>query len=210
MTGGGGCPPPLTPESSQRFRRRDVVGDANVCGRRRAAGGATGATCGRTGHRQQQRAGSAVRRQSSNARSRALSLVAWQFATHPPLGYLAQSSIGSSLCSSAQFTLAWLFEDLPAGTGSLTLARHKSIGITILMLALVRLGWRGPTLRLLCRTRLPYERSLAEFTHAPVRAACRSLTGWLMSRARLPGELVWAVSAAGSGGQGQRRCTTCR
>ena len=41
----------------------------------------------------------------------------------------------------AQFTLAWLFDDLPAGAKKLTLlARHKSIGITILMLALRTAG----------------------------------------------------------------------
>ena len=44
----------------------------------------------------------------------------------------------------AQFTLATLFDDLPAGPKKLTLlARHKSIGITILMLALLRLLWRS-------------------------------------------------------------------
>jgi len=43
----------------------------------------------------------------------------------------------------AQFTLATLFDDLPAGAKKLTLlSRHKSIGITILLLALLRLLWR--------------------------------------------------------------------
>jgi len=88
----------------------------------------------------------------------------------------------------AQFTLAWLFADLPAGARKLTLlARHKSIGITILMLALVRLGWRwaNPT-PTLPDTLKPYERSLARFTHALLYVLLFAvpLTGWLMSSAR--------------------------
>lgn len=88
----------------------------------------------------------------------------------------------------AQFTLAWLFDDLPAGAKKLTLlARHKSIGITILMLALVRLGWRwaNPTPSL-PDTLKPYERSLAKFTHALLYLLLLAVpvTGWLMSSAR--------------------------
>ena len=63
----------------------------------------------------------------------------------------------------AQFTLAWLFDDLPAGAKKLTLlARHKSIGISILTLACLRLGWRwaNPT-PTLPDTLKPYERRLA-------------------------------------------------
>jgi len=42
-----------------------------------------------------------------------------------------------------QFTLATLFDDLPPGAKKLALlARHKSVGITILMLAVLRLAWR--------------------------------------------------------------------
>ena len=88
----------------------------------------------------------------------------------------------------AQFTLAWLFDDLPAGAKKLTLlARHKSIGITILMLALVRLGWRwaNPT-PTLPDTLKPYERRLARFTHVLLYVLLLAvpLTGWLMSSAR--------------------------
>jgi len=43
----------------------------------------------------------------------------------------------------AQFLLAEAAEDAPEGAEQLaTLALHKSVGITILMLALVRVGWR--------------------------------------------------------------------
>jgi cytochrome b561 len=88
----------------------------------------------------------------------------------------------------AQFTLATLFDDLPAGPKKLTLlARHKSIGITILMLALLRLLWRStnPT-PALPDTLKPYERSLAKLTHGLLYVLLFAvpLTGWLMSSAR--------------------------
>src|SRR5271156_3479022 len=42
-----------------------------------------------------------------------------------------------------QFTLAWLADDLPLGVHKLALlARHKSFGMTVLMLAVLRLLWR--------------------------------------------------------------------
>jgi len=88
----------------------------------------------------------------------------------------------------AQFTLATLFDDLPAGPRKLTLlARHKSIGITILMLAAVRLAWRwtNPTPPL-PDTLKPYERGLARITHALLYVLLFAvpLAGWTMSSAR--------------------------
>ena len=89
----------------------------------------------------------------------------------------------------AQFTLATLLVDeLPAGAKKLTLlSRHKSIGITILMLALVRLAWRwsNPT-PTLPDTLKPYERVLARLTHALLYVLLFAipLSGWLMSSAR--------------------------
>ena len=88
----------------------------------------------------------------------------------------------------AQLTLAWLFDDLPAGAKKLTLlARHKSIGISVLMLACLRLGWRwaNPT-PALPDTLKPYERRLARFTHALLYVLLFAvpLTGWTMSSAR--------------------------
>src|SRR5512144_1459214 len=67
-----------------------------------------------------------------------------------------------------QFSLAYLADDLPAGMQKLALlARHKSFGITILVLAVLRLGWRlhspGPSLPDNLR---PLERTLAQVTHA--------------------------------------------
>jgi cytochrome b561 len=88
----------------------------------------------------------------------------------------------------AQFTLATLFDDLPAGAKKLTLlSRHKSIGITILMLALLRLLWRraNPTPALPPALK-PWERSLAKLTHVLLYVLLFAVpvSGWLMSSAR--------------------------
>ena len=87
-----------------------------------------------------------------------------------------------------QFTLFALFDDLPAGARKLTLlARHKSVGITILMLALLRLAWRSanPTPEL-PDTLKPYERRLARFTHGLLYGLLFAvpLAGWTASSAR--------------------------
>jgi cytochrome b561 len=88
-----------------------------------------------------------------------------------------------------QVILAGIADDLPLGLKKLAvLARHKSVGITILMLAAVRLGWRvanrespplPPTLK-------PYERFLAHFTHVAlyVLLFAMPISGWIMSSAR--------------------------
>jgi cytochrome b561 len=88
----------------------------------------------------------------------------------------------------AQFTLALLADDLPAGMKKLILlSRHKSIGITILLLACARLGWRwaNPT-PALPATLKPYERALARGTHFLLYLLLFliPLTGWTMSSAR--------------------------
>jgi cytochrome b561/polyisoprenoid-binding protein YceI len=77
---------------------------------------------------------------------------------------------------------------LPIGMEKLAvLARHKSVGITILGLATLRLLWRwlNPTPPLPANLR-PYERLLARFTHAAlyVLLLAMPLTGWIMSSAR--------------------------
>jgi cytochrome b561 len=87
-----------------------------------------------------------------------------------------------------QVTLASLADDLPAGAKKLALlARHKSVGITILMLVILRLLWRSlnPT-PLLPVTLKPYERFLARCTHALLYLLlfAMPLSGWMMSSAR--------------------------
>ena len=87
-----------------------------------------------------------------------------------------------------QFTLAWMAEDLPLGLHKLVLlARHKSFGMTVLMLAIVRLLWRlwhaPPALP---AGMTPVERFLAKITHVAfyVLLFAMPLTGWLMSSAK--------------------------
>jgi len=87
-----------------------------------------------------------------------------------------------------QFILASIAEDLPLGMRKLAmLARHKSVGITILALVLLRLAWRwaNPTPALPATLR-PYEVTLARITHVALYALLivMPLTGWIMSSAR--------------------------
>ena len=87
-----------------------------------------------------------------------------------------------------QVTLAVMADDLPASVRKLTLlARHKSIGTTILVLAAFRLGWRwtNPTPALTASLK-PYEVTLARASHALLYVLLFAvpLTGWTMSSAR--------------------------
>jgi cytochrome b561 len=87
-----------------------------------------------------------------------------------------------------QFVLANAAADLPLGVHKLALlARHKSFGMTVLMLAILRLLWRfrnsPPALP---AGMSPVERILARGTHAVfyVLLFAMPLTGWLMSSAK--------------------------
>ena len=87
----------------------------------------------------------------------------------------------------AQWLIAERADDLPNGLAKLqTLALHKSIGMTVLMLAIVRLVWRWanpvPTLDGVTRG---WERLLAHVSHVALYALnfAMPLTGWLMSSA---------------------------
>jgi cytochrome b561 len=87
-----------------------------------------------------------------------------------------------------QFTLAWLADDLPLGAHKLALlARHKSFGMTVLMLALLRLIWRlfnrPPELP---AAMSGTEKLLARATHVAfyVLLFAMPLSGWLMSSAK--------------------------
>ncbi|MFZ0498317.1 MAG: YceI family protein [Steroidobacteraceae bacterium] len=87
-----------------------------------------------------------------------------------------------------QATLGLTGRLLPLGVEKLAvLARHKSIGITILGLAALRLLWRwlNPTPPLPSNL-APHERFLARCTHAAlyVLLFAMPLTGWIMSSAR--------------------------
>jgi len=87
-----------------------------------------------------------------------------------------------------QFVLANLAGALPIGAHKLALlARHKSVGMTVLMLAILRLLWRlkhpPPGLP---AGMAPWERLLARATHATfyVLLFAMPVTGWLMSSAK--------------------------
>ncbi len=87
-----------------------------------------------------------------------------------------------------QFVLAWTADDLPLGMHKLALlARHKSFGMTILMLAVVRLLWRfkNPPPELPAGM-TPLERGVAQLTHVVmyVLLFAMPLSGWLMSSAK--------------------------
>ena len=85
-----------------------------------------------------------------------------------------------------QITLAGLADDLPLGLDKLAmLARHKSVGITILALAVIRLAWR-----LIDRPPAPppmprWQHVASRLTHAAfyVLLLVMPVTGWLMSSA---------------------------
>src|SRR5262249_42287764 len=87
-----------------------------------------------------------------------------------------------------QFSLAWTADDLPLGARKLgLLAWHKSVGMTILMLAILRLLWRlwtPPPALPEAMTR--FERNAARATHIAfyVLLFAMPLIGWLMSSAK--------------------------
>jgi cytochrome b561 len=100
-----------------------------------------------------------------------------------------------------QVTLGNIADDLPLGLEKLvTLARHKSFGITILGLAVIRLAWRGfnppPPEPPMPRWQL----AAARINHWALYAIlfAMPITGWLMSSAsNIPRELVRTRATAG-------------
>jgi cytochrome b561 len=87
-----------------------------------------------------------------------------------------------------QFALVWSANELPLGIHKLALlARHKSFGMTIFMLAILRLLWRfrNPPPEL-PGGMSPTERLLARLTHIAfyVLLFAMPVTGWMMSSAK--------------------------
>jgi cytochrome b561 len=87
-----------------------------------------------------------------------------------------------------QFVLGRMQEHLPVGVRKLgILARHKSVGMTILMLAILRLAWRlwHPAPPLPSKMR-PLGRWAARASHVTfyVLLFAMPLTGWMMSSAK--------------------------
>jgi cytochrome b561 len=87
-----------------------------------------------------------------------------------------------------QYLLAETAEELPLGMAKLAmLARHKSVGMTILGLAVLRLLWRlGNPTPALPQAMGGWERILARVSHAGLYACILAMpvTGWLMSSAK--------------------------
>ena len=86
-----------------------------------------------------------------------------------------------------QWVIAERADDLTGLAKLKALGYHKSFGMTILMLAVIRLVWRlsNPVPDLTAETR-PWERVLAKISHVLLYALifAMPLTGWLMSSAR--------------------------
>jgi cytochrome b561 len=87
-----------------------------------------------------------------------------------------------------QFVIASRAHNLPRGPALLEAwGWHKSFGMTILMLAVIRLAWRwmNPVPDLTAETR-PWERVLARLSHVLLYGLIFALplTGWLMSSAK--------------------------
>lgn len=85
-----------------------------------------------------------------------------------------------------QFTLAYVAENLPLGPDKIgTLARHKSVGITIFALAIIRLAWRffnrPPPLPPMPR----WQASASRISHGALYGLlfAMPLIGWTMSSA---------------------------
>ncbi len=85
-----------------------------------------------------------------------------------------------------QFTLAKIADNLPLGPDKVgTMARHKSVGITILVLAILRLTWRWfdppPPLPPMPR----WQALASRVSHASLYLLlfAMPLTGWMMSSA---------------------------
>jgi cytochrome b561 len=87
-----------------------------------------------------------------------------------------------------QFVLAEMAAPLPLGGRKLALlAEHKSFGMTVLMLALIRLAWRLKNLPPSLPANMHrVERFLARFTHVTfyILLIAMPLSGWLMSSAK--------------------------
>ncbi len=90
-----------------------------------------------------------------------------------------------------QFVLAEIFEDMPLGLEKIAMiVRHKEIGMTVLLLAILRLIWRYfNTTPVLPDTLKTYERRLAHLTHTLLYLLIFAIpvSGWIMSSlAKIP------------------------
>jgi len=101
-------------------------------------------------------------------------------------------------CIVFQILLAWRMDDLKTPLGFALIQLHKSVGITILLLSLVRLGWRlaNPPPREVGLNR--WEATLSKITHLGFYGIMigMPITGWIMvsaSRISIPTVLFGVV-----------------
>jgi len=109
----------------------------------------------------------------------------------PPVQYTAVAKTLHWLIAAlivTQFVLGWTADDLPIGLHKLALlAKHKSFGMTVLMLAVIRVVWRfrhpPPALP---DGMTPIERLLAKATHWAFYGLIfvMPVSGWMMSSAK--------------------------
>ncbi|MDE2436377.1 MAG: cytochrome b [Sphingomonadales bacterium] len=84
------------------------------------------------------------------------------------------------------FAAAWVSEDMPKEQAAQVMANHKAIGITILLLTVIRIVWRlvhrPPPL---ASTLAPWEAALSKITHGLfyLLMLAMPLSGWLMHSA---------------------------
>ena len=85
-----------------------------------------------------------------------------------------------------QWVIAQWAESLTGFAKLKTLGYHKSFGMTILMLAVIRLAWRWMNPVPVNMETKPWERVLAKISHALLYGLifAMPLTGWLMSSAK--------------------------
>lgn len=107
-------------------------------------------------------------------------------AQYTPLAKLLHWTIAALIVT--QFVLAWSADGLPLGLHKLALlTRHKNFGMTVLMLAVLRLAWRfkhPPPAPPSGMTQV--DRWLANGTHTAfyVLLFAMPLSGWMMSSAK--------------------------
>lgn len=84
-----------------------------------------------------------------------------------------------------QYVLVQIFEDMPLGMAKIKMiGNHKAVGMTILMLAVLRLIWRWANpVPELPGTLKPYERRLAHISHILLYLLIFAIpvSGWIMS-----------------------------
>lgn len=97
-----------------------------------------------------------------------------------------------------QFVLGAMAADMPVSPGKIDLfVWHKSLGVTILLFVIVRIGWRLTNPAPGLPTSIPaHERRLAHVSHGLLYGLMIAvpLSGWVVSDAsRIPFRIFWSI-----------------